>query len=97
MSQPDLNIESFPACLYKLLAKRFAHVLGLGAWLRVPAACSCFVPPRCVPGPSPVDVDVDADVDAGGRRRRRRRRGECIGHTLAGTGKGMNIKDNIKQ
>ena len=37
----------------------FAYVLGLGAWPCVPAACSCFVPPRCVPGPGPVDVDVD--------------------------------------
>ena len=73
----------------------FAHVLGLGAWPRVPAACSWFVPRRCVPGPGPVDVDVDAEVDASGRRRRRR--GECLGYTPAGTGKGTNIKDNIKQ
>ena len=70
----------------------FAYVLGLGAWPCVPAACSCFVPPRCVPGPGPVDVDVDVDVDGSGRRRRRR-----DGYTLAGTGKGTNIKDNIKQ
>ena len=50
-------------------------------------------------GPGPVDVDVDADVDAeaDAGRRRRRRRGECLGYTPAGTGKGMNIKDNIKQ
>ena len=73
----------------------FAYVLGLGAWPCVPAACSCFVPPRCVPGPGPVDVDVDAEVYAGGRRRRRG--DECLGYTLAGTGKGTNIKDNIKQ
>jgi len=63
--------------------------------LAVPA-CSCFVPQ----GPwllelQPIDVDVDVDigldmdvdidVDID------------IDHTLAGTGKGMNIKDNIKQ
>ena len=79
--------------------QEFVHVLGLEAWLRVPAACSWFVPPRCVSGPGPVDVDVDADVDAeaDAGRRRRRRRGECLGYTPAGTGKGMNIKDNIKQ
>ena len=65
MSRTDLNIES--------LAKGFAYVLGLGAWPRVSAACSWFVPPRCVPGPGPVDVDVDAEVDAGGRGRGRGR------------------------
>ena len=44
-----------------------------------------------------VDVDVDAVAyaDAGGRRRRRR--DECLCYTLAGTGKGANIKHNIKQ
>ena len=42
-----------------------------------------------------VDVDVDAEIYAGGRRRRRK--DEYIGYTLAGTGKGTNIKDNIKQ
>ena len=42
-----------------------------------------------------VDVDVDAEIYAGGRRRRRR--DEYIGHTPAGTGKGTNIKHNIKQ
>ena len=86
-----------------LLAKGFSHVLGLGTWPHVPAACSWFVPRRCLPGPGPVDVDVDADVDvdvdaeadAGGRRRRRR--DEYLCYTLAGTGKGTNIKDNIKQ
>ena len=77
-------------------------MLDLGAWPHVPATCSCFVPQ----GPwllelQPVDVDVEVDVDvdaeiyASGRRRRRR--GECLGYTLAGTGKGTNIKDNIKQ
>ena len=41
------------------------------------------------------DVDVDAEIYASGRRRRRR--DEYIGYTLAGTGKGMNMKGNIKQ
>ena len=42
-----------------------------------------------------VDVDAVAYADAGGRRRRRR--DECLCYTLAGTGKGANIKHNIKQ
>ena len=42
-----------------------------------------------------VAVDVDVEIYAGGRRRRRK--DEYIGYTLAGTGKGMNMKGNIKQ
>ena len=61
-------------------------------------ACSWFVPQ----GPwllelQPIDVDVDVDVDIGLGMDVDIDVDIDIDHTLGGTGKGTNMKDNIKQ
>jgi len=61
-------------------------VLGFRPWPRVPVL---FRKGLCRLKPVPVPVDVDVDVDVGINT--------SLGCTLAGTGKGANIKDNIKQ
>ena len=71
-------------------------MLGLGAWLfpRVPVL---FRREPWLLELQPIDVDVDVDVDIGLGMDVDIDVDIDIDRTLAGTGKGMNIKDNIKQ
>ena len=71
-------------------------MLGLGAWLfpRVPAL---FRWEPWLLELQPIDVDVDVDVDIGLGMDVDIDVDIDIDRTLAGTGKGMNIKHNIKQ
>ena len=67
-------------------------------WGLAAPACSWFVPQ----GPwllelQPIDVDVDVDVDIGLGMDVDIDVDIDIDHTLGGTGKGTNMKDNIKQ
>lgn len=74
----------------------FAHVLGLGAWL-FPRVLALFRREPWLLEFQPIDVDVDVDVDIGLGIDVDIDVDIDIDRTLAGTGKGMNIKDNIKQ
>ena len=71
-------------------------MLGLGAWLfpRVPVL---FRREPWLLELQPIDVDVDVDVDIGLDMDVDIDVDIDIDRTLAGTGKGTNIKDNIKQ
>ena len=71
-------------------------MLGLGAWL-FPRVLVLFRRGPWLLELQPIDVDVDVDVDIGLDMDVDIDVDIDIDRTLAGTGKGTNIKDNIKQ